>query len=124
VRVGKSIKSIYGPHVAGDSIDYSNGELLIGCYAAKNQIQVWDYASFKEKQSLTWTSIEDKDKVAYVYSCCFSPQGNSTILAGSCGINEIKVYNRTEVGGRFKESFRLHGIKNGVFSVDHSWKKK
>ena len=25
IRQGKSVKSVFGPHVAGDSIDYSNG---------------------------------------------------------------------------------------------------
>ena len=85
--MGKSVKSFYGPHVAGDSIDFVNNELLVGCYAAKNQIQIWDYGKFQQKQSITWTSIEDKEKVAYVYSCCFSPKNNNTILAGACGIN-------------------------------------
>jgi hypothetical protein len=61
--------------------------------------------------------------VAYVYSCCFSPKNNNTIVAGACGINEVKVFNRGE-GEKFKESFRLHGLKNGVFSVDHSWTRK
>lgn len=56
-RLGKSVKSFYGPHVAGDSIDYQNGELLIGCYAAKDQIQIWDFAKFQQKQTMTWTSI-------------------------------------------------------------------
>jgi COMPASS component SWD3 len=69
--VGKSVRSIYGPHVAGDSIDYSKGELLVGNYSPKNQVQIWDFASFKKKQELSWTSIEDKEKVAYVYSSCF-----------------------------------------------------
>lgn len=73
--------------MAGDSIDYKNGELLIGCYAAKDQVQVWDWNTLKLKQAITWTSIEDKDKVAYVYACCFSPKDSNTILAGACGIN-------------------------------------
>jgi WD40 repeat protein len=46
VRLGKSVKSVFGPHVAGDSIDFQNNNILIGCYAAKNQIQIWDYNKF------------------------------------------------------------------------------
>ncbi len=90
-RVGKSVKSSYGPHVAGDSIDYSNGEIVIGAYASKNQLQIWDYNMFKLKQALTWTSVQDKDKVAYVYSATYGQKGNA-ILAGACGINEVKVF--------------------------------
>jgi WD40 repeat protein len=71
IRQGKSVQSVFGPHVAGDSIDHCNGEILIGCYAAKNQIQVWDLKKFVQKDAITWTSTEDKDKVAYVYSAGF-----------------------------------------------------
>lgn len=42
LRQGKSINSFYGPHVSGDSIDLKNNQVLIGCYAAKNQLQIWD----------------------------------------------------------------------------------
>lgn len=71
IRQGKSIKSVFGLHVAGDSIDYRNGQLLIGCYAAKNQIQIWDFNKFTLKEGINWASSEDKDKVAYVYSSSF-----------------------------------------------------
>lgn len=71
IRQGKSVQSVFGPHVAGDSIDHCNGEILIGCYAAKNQIQIWDLKKFVQKDAITWTSSEDKDKVAYVYSAGF-----------------------------------------------------
>ena len=46
LRVGRSVRAVFGPHVAGDSIDLKGNELLVGCYAAKNQIQVWDYTKF------------------------------------------------------------------------------
>ena len=46
IRIGKSVKAVFGPHIAGDSLDFKNGELLLGCYASKNQIQVWDYNKF------------------------------------------------------------------------------
>ena len=71
IRQGKSVKSVVGMHIPGDSIDYHNGELLIGCYAAKNQIQIWDFNMFTQKEAISWNSIEDKDRVAYVYSCGF-----------------------------------------------------
>ena len=43
LRQGKSVKAVFGMHIAGDSIDYHNDELLIGCYLFKNQIQIWDF---------------------------------------------------------------------------------
>lgn len=62
---------MFGTHVAGDSIDYNRGEILIGCYAAKNQIQIWDYNKFTMREGITWTTNE-KDKVAYVYAAAFA----------------------------------------------------
>ncbi len=57
--------------MAGDSIDYSDGQLLIGCYAAKNQIQVWDLNKFTQRESISWNSAQDTEKVAYVYTAGF-----------------------------------------------------
>lgn len=56
IRQGKSVKAVFGLHVAGDSIDYNNGEILIGCYATKNQIQIWDYNKFALKEAISWNS--------------------------------------------------------------------
>ena len=41
-RVGKSIRSIYGPHICGDSIDFddSGQHLLTGSYAKQDPLQV------------------------------------------------------------------------------------
>jgi hypothetical protein len=49
---------VFGPHVAGDSIDYQNGQILIGCYASKDQIQIWDYNKFIQKEAINWASTE------------------------------------------------------------------
>ena len=46
IRQGKSVKAVFGLHIAGDSIDYHNGEILLGLYASKNQVQIWDYNKF------------------------------------------------------------------------------
>jgi hypothetical protein len=42
------VKSFYGPHLAGDSLDYRNNVILTGCYAAKDQIQTWDIRNFQQ----------------------------------------------------------------------------
>ena len=60
IREGKSVNSVYGPHVAGDSIDIKKGELLVGCYAAKNQVQIWDLKTLTQRQSISWSNEESK----------------------------------------------------------------
>lgn len=72
LRQAKSIKSFYGPHVAGDSLDINGNTLLVGCYATKNQIQLWDLRNFKQMEAIDWSC--EKDQVAYVYTACFRYQ--------------------------------------------------
>lgn len=48
IREGKSVRHFYGPHISGDSIDYQNGRILIGCYSPKDQLQVWNFTSAKK----------------------------------------------------------------------------
>lgn len=43
VRVQKSIRHIYGANLSGESLDFQDGKILAGCYAVKNQVQMWDF---------------------------------------------------------------------------------
>ena len=43
LRMSKSVNYIQGLHVAGDSIDVKENQIVVGCYSTKNQIQVWDW---------------------------------------------------------------------------------
>ncbi len=73
IRQGKSIKTAYGPHVAGDSIDISkdHSDILVGSYATKDQIQLWDYKQFQVRESINWFEGKTNDKPAYVYTCAY-----------------------------------------------------
>jgi len=42
----------------------------------------------------------------------------NTILAGSCGVNEVKVFRRKD--GEYKLTSHIQGLDNGVYSVDSS----
>ena len=54
LRQAKSIRSFYGPHVAGDSIDVRDNTILVGCYASKGQIQLWDLRNLQQIESINW----------------------------------------------------------------------
>lgn len=47
-RQAKSVRHFYGPNISGESLDYENGLILAGCYAAQNQIQFWDIKMAKK----------------------------------------------------------------------------
>jgi WD40 repeat protein len=40
LRQLRSVRSFYGPHLAGDSLDFQENTLLTGCYATKNQSKI------------------------------------------------------------------------------------
>ena len=63
------MKSFYGPHIAGDSLDLRDNQILVGCYASKNQIQLWDIRNQQQLEAIDWSC--GKEEVAYVYTCCF-----------------------------------------------------
>lgn len=46
------IRSIYGPHLVGDTLDSKGNELLTGSQSSKDQLQVWDIGSGQLIQSL------------------------------------------------------------------------
>ena len=49
----------------------------------------------------------------------FRNKDRNSIVAGACGINEVKVFHREE--GRFSGSTLVHGIGHACFSIDSSW---
>lgn len=44
---------------------------------------------------------------------------DDTIIAGSCGVNEVKVFRKRE--GSYEMSSLIQGLANGCFSVDSSY---
>jgi WD40 repeat protein len=45
LREKKQISSFYTIRVSGDSLDFKNGQLLVGGNRADNQLQLWDFGT-------------------------------------------------------------------------------
>ena len=82
LRLGKSIKSIFGATVSGDSIDYRDNKILVGNHRNKDQVQIYDLSTGK----LYKTIHHPAKDTPYVYSCQYS-NFNNDILVGSSGAN-------------------------------------
>ncbi|KAJ3396179.1 hypothetical protein HDU92_003851 [Lobulomyces angularis] len=71
-----SIRSIFSPHVCGDSIDidFSGNFLLTGSYRKHDSIQVWSISTGKLVRTIPWSILEtsSQDKNCLLYSCHFS----------------------------------------------------
>ena len=46
-RKARSLGYFYGPYIGGDSIDYKNGQVLIGSYKKEKNLQLFDLGTRK-----------------------------------------------------------------------------
>jgi COMPASS component SWD3 len=70
-RHSKSVHHFYGPNISGESLDYENGMILAGCYAAQKQIQFWDIKTLKKVEEIDWTA-GNVDDAEYIYAAAIS----------------------------------------------------
>lgn len=49
VRTDKPIKSLSGPKISGDSIDFKNDQILIASYNSEEALSIWDFKSMKKR---------------------------------------------------------------------------
>lgn len=45
LRSNQAVRSIYGPHICGDSLDIVGNEVLTGSWRADHQLEIWDFRS-------------------------------------------------------------------------------
>lgn len=109
LRVERSVRSFYGPHVCGDAVDIHDGTILTGSYRMKEQLQTWDFGTGKLIQNISWVNSHSQ-----LYAACFDPSG-TLIAAGGSSKNEAKIFDRT-VGNALVGT--VAGLSRGVYSID------
>lgn len=70
IRTAEAVRSIYGPHIAGDALDYQKNVILSGSHNAKDQIQLWDFGTGKLIESVDPSHGTSRD-IPYIYSVQF-----------------------------------------------------
>ena len=126
-RAKVSIRSIYGPHICGESVDIDDtGErILTGAYDKKNALQVWSFSNAALIETIPWTMMEEK-KPCLLYSASFAhshPEQQYSanqpavaprhLVAGGDIANEAKLFrtdSRKCIG-------IVTGMQNAVYSV-------
>ncbi|EEY62684.1 uncharacterized protein PITG_14466 [Phytophthora infestans T30-4] len=118
IRVGHSVRSIYGPHVAGDAVDMNTrGEILTGSWRPENPLELWDFGSGKRLLTVPWNQSAIRSEPCFLYSAQFSKSktGQQLIAAGGSGSNEAKVFNHDSNN---KLVGTIAGLSRGVFTLD------
>jgi len=116
VRSGRSVRSLFGPHVCGDALDVSadGSRLLTASWRQSDCLEVWDWASGRVVESVVYNVGSEAGgggKSEMLYAAGWSSDGQ-WMAAGGCGSNDAKV-RRVGVDG-WEERISLKG---GVYSV-------
>ena len=115
VRVEGAVRSIYGPHICGDSmdIDCDGATIATGSWRPDEQLQLWDYGTGSLITTFEWERGLVSQEPCLLYATQFSPDG-SYIAAGGSGANEVRVFNRKS--GECVAS--MANLTAGVYSLD------
>lgn len=89
-RTPGAVSSIYGPHIAGDSIDVFENTLLTGSWRPEDPLELWDLRTLQKTTVVDWGNVPGEN--ALLYSAEFSKDG-SVFAAGGSGTNEVKVFD-------------------------------
>ncbi|KAK8884443.1 hypothetical protein M9Y10_043553 [Tritrichomonas musculus] len=84
-------RSIFGPHIAGDSLDTCDRFLMAGSWREKDQFLIWDIRTYQLIATMQWSSTPE-DHQCSIYTAKFHPNCQFIVGAGS-GANQVKTYS-------------------------------
>lgn len=115
LRTRQVIKSLYGPHICGDSIDSRGDALVTASFSPENQLEMWSISSGEHMKSLTLTH---SSRACPAYSVQFAKKdGGATLAVGGSGGNEC-FFLDSETWTPFAV---LTNMEKPVFSIDHAY---
>lgn len=119
VRVGMSVRSIYGPHICGDALDIIGNEILAGSWRPDNQLEIFDFRTGDKAGSVPWggtSGYNDGTPSCMLYAAQFSKEGSGRyIVAGGSGVNEARVFDHRHGNSTVGA---ITGLSRGIFAVD------
>eukprot|EP00002_Diphylleia_rotans_P028207 TRINITY_DN568_c0_g1_i1.p1 TRINITY_DN568_c0_g1~~TRINITY_DN568_c0_g1_i1.p1 ORF type:complete len:350 (+),score=59.43 TRINITY_DN568_c0_g1_i1:100-1149(+) len=113
VRIDQAVRSIFGPHICGDSVDAVGNEILSGSWRPDHQLQLWDFGTGKLIRDIPWAKSTDEPCLLYAAQFSHGNDGELIAAAGS-GSNEARIFDKktaTHLG-------TVTGIPKGSYSLD------
>ncbi|KAI5058261.1 hypothetical protein GOP47_0026949 [Adiantum capillus-veneris] len=95
LRVGKSVRSIYGPYLCGASLDLdmNTKRILTGSWRTVEQLQEWDYGSGALIRTLMWPQSMNLEKPCQIYSACYGRgMAQNLVAAGGTSPNQASFF--------------------------------
>uniref|UniRef100_A0A7S3NKS8 Anaphase-promoting complex subunit 4 WD40 domain-containing protein n=1 Tax=Aureoumbra lagunensis TaxID=44058 RepID=A0A7S3NKS8_9STRA len=116
-RQERSVRTIYGPHLCGDSLDISDDNILAGSWKPTEQLQIYSLSTGQLVRTIDWSSSYlSKQEPLMVYAAQYSKPTNSEFLAaGGSGANEARVF---DINNKYGLVGTVTGLARGVFTLD------
>lgn len=111
LRTEGSVRSIFGPHICGDSVDISGNDIVSGSWRPTEQLQLWDYRSGELISNIPW---QETSEPCLLYAAQFSKSGKY-IAAGGSGSNEVRIFSRSSL-----EPVGVVNLTKGAYGLDFS----
>lgn len=112
LRSSRVTRAIYGPHIAGDSIDAIGNILLAGGYQLTDQLQMW---KIDDGSPIHTENLKTGDRSCMIYTAQFSKVDCGAIFAlGGAGSDEAYFYE-TATQRPFAV---LNNLTKAVYSID------
>ena len=105
IRSRESVRSILGPNVCGEAIDFKGDMVLAGSWRDKNSLQIFSYGNGQLIRDI------ENEHATWVYCTRFSADGNWCVASGS-NPNSVVFFEN------FQHFASISGFSQPVFSFD------
>jgi WD40 repeat protein len=92
IREKAAVRTLLGPHICGEAIDYKNGEVLAGSWREKHALQIFSM------QSGTLIKDINLNTHSWIYSTRFADEGNWIVACGSNNNQVAIIENYEQIG--------------------------
>lgn len=112
LREGRSTTTIYGPFLAGQSLDIQNDVILTGSWRSKDALEAWDLKTLKKIRNI------GKETIPKVYTASFQGTTEGLFFAGgaseSVAANTLRLYSIE--GGEVSNAVQLDN-RRGIYTA-------
>lgn len=75
------MRSIFGPHICGDSLDVVGKEVLTGSWRPDKQLELWDFESGNKVADIPWNASSSASSPScMLYAAQFSKEGDLKMI--------------------------------------------
>jgi len=119
---GTVARSIFGPEIAGDSVDIFGDFIITGSHRSKKALQIWSLSYGKLVEEIDWDPSRPKDG-SLVFSTQFDKVAGKYIAACGSGRNELRLFEKKSSATNYSFSCGVINMPFACSSLDIACKE-